>query len=327
MIALLMPALGFVQHSGTHVYAGDRYMYIPLCMAAPFVGSVLCGCYTLSTSYRYSRPLDDVLIAGGQIPDYVSSMSSARLPIDAFDASAVVELVDGRPNKRKTMKAKSRDGTSSDNHSKSDVVPPDTRVPLNTRRFGSVCLLGVSLCTLCVIAFSGLYLTPAYVNYWRNTKLLWERNLQFNPDSISTHVQLCAFYSTTANPPDLDKALFHAKSAVALTPDVYENRFNLAAIYLQRNDLAESVELFRSLLRENPRHPLARRAVVELAIGQHKMGDWDAALKNLEQAVKLREPRAKAALEALLKLKADPDAQERQREWWSNWVEKNKGFA
>ena len=305
MVVLLLPALMTTDHSGNYVVAGDRYMYIPLCMAAPLLGAVACGSFTLTSGRAQQADTDEVHLAGGPIPNEVS-VAPISCPLDQFDASFIAVRVDGS---KKSKKGKS---------SQSIAI----EVGDNNRFEG---FLGILFLVFIILAssYASIFTTPQNLNFWRNSQVLWERNLIYNPESMNGHVTLASHYSTLAekdpnDPVLVDKALLHAEKAVALDPSVYENKFNLAAIYLQREELDESTALFRAMLKENPRHPLTPRVVVDYAIGLHKMGEWGKAQRELEQAVKMREPRAKGALEAILKMRSKPDAEEKQRQWWKN---------
>lgn len=311
MVVLLLPALMTTDHSGNYVVAGDRYMYIPLCMAAPLLGAVACGSFTLYFDQRQQANIDEAQFIGGPIPDEVS-MAPFSYPLDHFDASLIAVRVD---RKKKSKKGKS-------------TQPKDVDVGNNKRFEG---LLGILFLVFIIMACShaSIFTTPKNLSFWRNSQVLWERNLIYNPDSMNGHVTLASHYSTLAekDPNDpilLEKALLHAEKAVALDPSVYENKFNLAAIYLQREELDESTALFRAMLKENPRHPLTPRVVVDYAIGLHKMGEWDKAQRELEQAVKMREPRAKGALGTILKMRSKPDAEEKQKQWWKNKKEEQQ---
>ena len=304
MVVLLLPALLTTDHSGNYVVAGDRYMYILLCMAAPLLGSLACGSFTHLFDPTQHPDIDQVQFAGGSIPNEVS-MAPLSQPIDLFDASVIATRVDGRRKSKKESRS-------------SDVVG----IGVGNRLAG---LSGMSFLLFVAVAclFAAISTTPTNLNFWRNSQVLWERNLIYNPDSMNGHVTLASHYSTLAekdpnDPVLVDKALLHAEKAVSLDPTVYENKFNLAAIYLQREELDDSTALFRSMLKENPRHPLTPRVVVDYAIGLHKMGEWDKAQRELEQAVKMREPRAKGALETILKMRSKPDAEEKQKLWWKN---------
>lgn len=304
MVVLLLPALLTTDHSGNYVVAGDRYMYIPLCMAAPLLGALASGSFTHLFDPTQHPDIDQVQFAGGSIPNEVS-MAPLSQPIDLFDASVIATRVDGRRKSKKESRS-------------SDVVG----IGVGNRLAG---LSGMSFLLFVAVAclFAAISTTPTNLNFWRNSQVLWERNLIYNPDSMNGHVTLASHYSTLAekdpnDPVLVDKALLHAEKAVSLDPTVYENKFNLAAIYLQREELDNSTALFRAMLKENPRHPLTPRVVVDYAIGLHKMGEWDKAQRELEQAVKMREPRAKGALETILKMRSKPDAEEKQKLWWKN---------
>jgi len=308
MVVLLLPALLTTEHSGNFVVAGDRYLYIPLCMAAPLLGALACGSFTC---LQQSDCFDEAQPTVGPIPNGVS-IAPLSYPIDLFDASFTIGHVDGK-NSKKGKSSQSKAAGARD----------------STRFEGLSGLLFLS-CVVSACSYAVIVASPRNLNFWRNSQILWERNLIYNPDSMNGHVILASHYSTLAekdpgDPVLVEKALLHAEKAVALDPSVYENRFNLAAIYLQREELDESVELFRGMLKDNPRHPLTPRVVVDYAIGLHKMGEWDKAQREMEQAVKMREPRAKGALETILKMRSKPGAEEKQRQWWEKKKEERKG--
>lgn len=288
-IALLLPSLGFIQH-GRMFLAADRYMYMPLIMMAPIVGALTSAWFTATIAS--GAPVASKFVhAGGPIL-VLGSTTKARQESGTgcfIDASIIFDRLNQKGKSNKSRGGKEVLGSGKNSNKKKVTISVMT---------------GLSCLTLAATTgFYALSLTPVTLFYWRQSGLLWQRNVEVIPDSENAHVNLSAHYGS-ARARDLDKALFHAKAADALRPNHAKYQYNVAEVYRMMQKNEEAKNMFYSILQSGSPRWLESSVHYSLGLTLRAMGQLDASKQELELAASMGKTQARSELDKLSKQKS-----------------------
>mmetsp|Transcript_43464 Transcript_43464/g.132240 ORF Transcript_43464/g.132240 Transcript_43464/m.132240 type:complete len:815 (-) Transcript_43464:747-3191(-) len=280
-IVLLLPSLGFIQH-GRMFLAADRYMYIPLTMLGPIVGALTSAWYTATIVSELSIA-SKFVHAGGPIVIFGSGINARKESATRYfiDASFIFDQLSQSKNKK-------RRGQINDDS--------------QNRKKGANVVISIMICLVCtallaLITLFTLSLTPSTLRYWRQTGLLWQRNVEIIPDSENAHVNLSGYYGSGAR--DLDKALFHAKTANALRPNHPKYQYNIGEIYRMMRRNEEAKEMFQSILQRGSPRWLKPEVHYSLGLTLRALGGIDASKRELTLAASLGKTQARSDLDEL----------------------------
>lgn len=273
---MLLPTVGLIQH--TAFFTADRYMYIPLTMMAPIMGSMACAWYTFAFTTRVPS-LPHVMIAGGPVPD----IAIAATTVGGFNAQALAKAAAARGGKTKGK------GTAAASHFSdtpdSDGPPPGKvprRWPLAVAFFSLTGAAGVG------VAISAAWVTPSNLRRWRTSELLWSRNVEVFPDVDSAHTNLVQVYLKGPSR-DVKKAVHHARRAVEITPNSPKYFYNLGKALVADRDYDEAVTFLRKAVRITPEgHYWYLMLKLYLAKALREKGQYGEAREQLEGAMKAK---------------------------------------
>ncbi|MGD9364708.1 MAG: tetratricopeptide repeat protein [Desulfobacteraceae bacterium] len=119
--------------------------------------------------------------------------------------------------------------------------------------------------------------------------------IRANPRHFYAHDNLASTYVQSA---DYENAINHFKRAIKLEPKFINAHLNLGAVYAECQDWQNAIELFERAVHIDPLHP---PSLYNLGIAYHKVGNNDAANKQLKVLKKLHPQRASALLKILQK--------------------------
>jgi Flp pilus assembly protein TadD len=130
-----------------------------------------------------------------------------------------------------------------------------------------------------------IYGTRVQLEYWSDSRLLWQHTLEVTTDNSLAHNNLGTAFEATG---ELDMAIFHYSEAVRIEPQYAEAHYNLAKTLLNSGKMERAAEAETHLLEALNIKP--NLAEAHSALGTHLLtqGKIDEAISHLSQATRLK---------------------------------------
>ena len=130
-----------------------------------------------------------------------------------------------------------------------------------------------------------MYGTRIQLEYWSDSRLLWQHTLDVTSDNALAHNDLGTALEDAG---EIDKAIFHYSEAVRIEPQYAEAHYNLAKALLKSGKMERAAEADTHLLEALNIKP--NLAEAHSALGTHLLtqGKIDEAISQLSQAIRLK---------------------------------------
>jgi len=171
--------------------------------------------------------------------------------------------------------------------------------------------LGAALCVLrfgrpalaavLVLSLAGGALSFAQSAHWRDTRALFERVLEINPNSITAHTNLGVFALQSR---DLEGACEHFTRALELDPKERAVLSNLGAVECELGRFEAGIAHLREALERNPRSTFVRQNLVDALSSAGQLAAAEASARELAELAPTS-PAALLPLARVLRLRGE----------------------
>src|SRR6266849_3376813 len=135
--------------------------------------------------------------------------------------------------------------------------------------------------------------TRVQLGYWQDSIALFSHTLEVTTNNATAHVSLGSSLAETGR---LDEAAYHFYSALAIKPKDEMAQFNLAAYHLYQGDREGALREFRLVLLYTQNKTVAANTHVQMAAIYSQLGDMAESKEHYREAIQLDTMQYKAYL-------------------------------